>query len=293
MAGTEDSEPVGPVVVGVDDSPVGRAAATTAAQVAHRRNLPLRLVRALPAHEAAGRSEVPTPRVDRESERDAARAALEETARSLGLPADAVTAVVREGTPELVLVHESRAATVLVVGAGSGRVAEALVRRSACPVLVDRPAAAQGTIVVGVTGATGTAALLAWTAAEAARRGSALLVLHGWSRPALEPAAVDAAERALCRGYLEPLQEEFPDLRVDVRVEHGTPEDYLVRAAAEAELLVVGRRPQAERMSTAGRVAAAAPTPVLVVPLGSGAVSGRPDLIDTALIRTRGRTGTR
>jgi nucleotide-binding universal stress UspA family protein len=172
-------------------------------------------------------------------------------------------------------------------------VAEALVRRSACPVLVDRPAAAQGTIVVGVTGATGTAALLAWTAAEAARRGSALLVLHGWSRPAVEPAAVDEAERALCRGYLEPLQARFPDLTVDVRVERGRPEDYLVRAAAEAELLVVGRRPQAERLSTAGRVAAAAATPVLVVPLGSAAPAARRDLLDSGLIGTKGRTGTR
>ena len=288
MAGTEGRKWVGPVVVGVDDSPAGQAAASTAAQVARRRGLPLRLVRALPSSEPAGEAGVPAPRLDRESERDTARARLEETARSLGLPDDAVTAVVRDGSAELVLIHESRAATVLVVGAGSGRVAEALVRRSACPVLVDRPAAAHGTIVVGVTGATGTAALLAWTAAEAVRRGSALLVLHGWSRPALEPAAVDEAERALCRGYLEPLQAEFPELRIDVHVEHGRPEDYLVRAAAEAELLVVGRRPQAERLSTAGRVAAAAPTPVLVVPLEAAAPSPRPDLI-----RTTGSTGTR
>lgn len=285
MAGTAAGRSAGPVVVGVDDSPAAQAAAATAAHVAGRRGLPLRLVRALPAPGPVGRAGVPAPRVDREGERDAARAALTATARSLGLPDDAVTAVVREGSPELVLVHESRAATVLVVGAGSGRVAEALVRRSACPVLVDRPPAAQGTVVVGVTGATGTAALLAWTAAEAARRGAALLVLHAWSRPALAPAAVDAAERALCRGYLEPLQAEFPGLQIDVRVEHGPPEDFLVEAAAEAELLVVGRRLQAERSPRAGRIAAAAATPVLVVPLESAAPPARAELI-----RTTGRS---
>jgi nucleotide-binding universal stress UspA family protein len=287
MAGSDTRKSAGPVVVGVDGSPAAQAAAETAAQVASRRDLPLRLVRALPTPEPVGRT-VPAPRVDRDSEREAARTQLEATARSLGLPGDAVTAVVREGPAELVRLHESRSATVLVVGAGSGRVAEALVRRSACPVLVDRPAAAHGTIVVGVTGSTGTAALLAWTAAEAARRGSALLVLHGWSRPAVEPAAVDAAERALCRGYLEPLKAEFPELRVDVRVEHGDPEQYLVRAAAEAELLVVGRRPQADRMSRAGRVAAAAATPVLVVPLESAPSTARPDIMGTT-----SRTGTR
>lgn len=270
-------QPVRPVVVGVDGSAASLAAATAAAGLAGRRGLPLRLVRALPEPTVAPPG-VPAPRADRDAVRAAARAELEQLAGALGPPPAGVEVAVRDGPVELVLQHESRTAAFLVIGAHdpetAGPVAESVVRRAACPVLVDRPVAARGTIAVGVTGGPGTAALLAATAAEATRRGAALLVLHGWSRPSAEPELVDEAERALCRSYLEPLRAEFPDLRVDVRVERGAPEDYLARAAAGAELLVVGRRPHADRTGTAARVAATAPTPVLVVPLANASPSG-------------------
>ncbi|WP_448628137.1 universal stress protein [Geodermatophilus sp. URMC 64] len=262
-----------PVVVGVDDTPESLAAAAAAAELARARQLPLRLVRALPA----GAETVRTAAAGR---LDAVRRAVADV-----LPHDAVTAVVRAGPPDLVLLHESRTAALLVVGPSGGarsgldETAEALVRGAHCPVLLARVLPDEGGVVVGVDGGPGTAALLAAAADVAIRRGTALLVLHAWDRPcggsATVEAAVEQAERELLEGYVRPLREGAPSLPVDLRVVHAPPAEVLVQAAQTAAVVVVGRRP-GRRGGTVAAVADRAPGPVLVVPLTAAAAIPRP-----------------
>jgi nucleotide-binding universal stress UspA family protein len=236
------------------------------------------VVRALPGTDPLG--DPVADAAGRAAYRAAVRGRLDAVARSVR-PDGAVTAVLREGPGDLVLRHESRSAALLVVGAtgdaavpgpGLGPVAAALARWSACPVLLVWTAPLAGTVVVGVDGGPGTAALLATAAAEAVLRGTSLLVVHAWDRahdrsPAVE-SAIDAAERDLLESYVRPLSEGSPALRVDLRVVHARPDEVLLTASAAAVLVVLGRHAGRRSGRTTDVVAAGAVAPVLVVPLG-------------------------
>jgi nucleotide-binding universal stress UspA family protein len=251
-----------PVVVGVDGSTAGTAAARTAASEAARRLLPVRIVQAVPS-----RAAVPAgPALER------ARAAAVEA-----LPGGSVTVVVRDGPAELVLADESRRAELVVVGATAGRLppgTAALLRRAACPVLVDRtPPAAGSGVVVGVDGGPGTADLLDAAVMAAALRSTGLHVVHTWTRRREPDAggdphrpAVDAAERHLVEQYLGPRREGHPGVPVTLEVRHGDPAEALLAASRAAVLLVVGRPPNSPAALTVS-VAGAAACPVLVVPV--------------------------
>ncbi|MGY1691494.1 universal stress protein [Geodermatophilus sp. SYSU D01105] len=253
-----------PVVVGVDGSTAATAAARTAAEEAARRLLPVRIVQAVPS-----RAEVPAgPGL--EQARAAAVAAL---------PAGSVTVVVRDGPVDLVLADESRRAELLVVGGGTtGRLDDAtaaLLRRAACPVLVDRPVPAPGSgVVVGVDGGPGTADLLDAAVLSACLRSTSLRVVHTWTRRREVPgaaedrhrAAVDAAERHLVEQYLDPRREGHPGVPITVDVRHGDPAEALLAASLTADLLVVGRPPASPAALTTA-LAGAAACPVLVVPV--------------------------
>jgi nucleotide-binding universal stress UspA family protein len=262
-------DPAGPVVAGFDDSPASFAAAAAAAELARLTGAPLRLVRAWPADAEPGRA--------------AARQRLDRAATSVAtsLPDGAVTAALRSGPPDLVLRDESRAARLLVIGAagevampgaGLGPVAAALVRRSACPVLLHREAAGGQGVLAGADGGPGTARLLTAAAAGAALRGMPLLILHAWSgrsAAGADDAAVSAAEQRFLEGYVAPLRETWPEVAMEVRVVHDRPEAALLDAARTAALVVLGRRdaPARHDGATVATVAAAAPGSVLVVPL--------------------------
>jgi nucleotide-binding universal stress UspA family protein len=271
-----------PIVVGMDDSPGALAAATAAVKLGRSRLLPVRLVAVRP-ETATARDRAAAAR-----DRDGALRRLELTRAALAadLPAGNVGAVLRDGPLDQVLVDESRTATMLVLGAevggappedGLDEVTGDVVRRSACPVLVHRAGAVEGSVVVGVDGGPESPCLVSAAVMEACLRGTSLVVLHAWSRPGLplsEPdPAVESEVRRLLEGAVARVRQGWPDVPVSLVTEHGPAAHRLVRASRDAVLLVVGQHAGA---LTAGAVAAAAHAPVLVVPLRAGTADGGP-----------------
>ncbi|KES03191.1 stress protein [Streptomyces toyocaensis] len=103
-------------------------------------------------------------------------------------------------------------------------------------------------VVAGVDGSAGSLVAAAWAAHEAVRRGRALRLLHareGRSRRG-EPPIADAARRTLAQRVLRQAEERVlaacPGVRLyDDQVEWPAT-DALVRAAEDADLLVLGSR---------------------------------------------------
>ncbi|WEO99277.1 universal stress protein [Streptomyces sp. FXJ1.172] len=101
-------------------------------------------------------------------------------------------------------------------------------------------------ITAGVDGSEESLAALDWAAREAVRRGLPLRVVHAW-RYAEQLATADrSAQRGwVSQGVREAVRavaERHPQLAPAVDVVEGEPAHALVRAAAEAEMLVLGSR---------------------------------------------------
>lgn len=137
------------ILVGVSGSAASAAALRWAAQEARARHGRLRIMltwhseqRAFYAHQAG--------RPDPHGQRDTASPALAETVRAvLGSgPRRNTTAEVVEGTAERILVAESSAVDLLVLGSGAGNTIGPVVRtcltEAHCPVVVVRHKAAPG-----------------------------------------------------------------------------------------------------------------------------------------------------
>jgi nucleotide-binding universal stress UspA family protein len=140
-----------------------------------------------------------------------------------------------------------------------------------------------GHIVVGVDESDGAAAALRWALDEARRREATLDVVHAWQQfiPALVPGAVaiepdrnalKAAAGELVTKMVDNVVGPH-DAKVTVRLElgEGSPADVLVKAAAEADLLVVGSRGRGGFAglllgSVSQQCAHHAPCPVVIVP---------------------------
>lgn len=139
---------------------------------------------------------------------------------------------------------------------------------------------ARGPIVVGYNGKEHSRHALLWGAAEAARQGTALLVMYAANYPGMtlgpgpglldpEPGALDAAQEVTARGVAEALA-AFPDLHVAGATEVTSPSQALIGEAPRARLIVLGSRGYGRVVGTllgsvAFAVAAKAPCPVIVV----------------------------
>jgi nucleotide-binding universal stress UspA family protein len=295
------------IVVGIDGSAGSRAALEQAWLRAARSGAVLDVVAVLPEQHAWTR---PAPDVQR---RDEALADLQLRARGLvdEVVAEGVAGAVEvriravPGSPAGVLVEAAEGAAALVVGSrGRGAVRSAVlgsvalhcVTHARCPVEVvhGRPAQEAMGVVVGVDGSAESAAALRVAVDEAARRGTTLRVVAAWEvgnmwsdmyalsgpeknavRTRLEQAVASAVADAQAE-HADAAGAEGPTVTTDV-VE-GPPSDLLVRAAEDAELLVVGSRGHGAIRglllgSVALRCVVHARCPVLVVPPSRRAVS--------------------
>ncbi|KOV64221.1 universal stress protein [Streptomyces sp. MMG1121] len=142
-------------------------------------------------------------------------------------------------------------------------------------------------ITAGVDGSRESLAALEWAAREAVRRGLPLRVVHAW-RYAEQLATAD---RATQHGWVtdgvtqavRAVTERHPRLATTVDVVEGTSVHALVRAAAEAEMLVLGSRGHGTVVgfllgSVGQQVIAGAARPVVLVRAGdrpTAEVAGR------------------
>lgn len=284
-----------PVVVGVDGSADALDAVRVGAREAHYRGAPLELVLAFPWPEGA---RVPAPRGfdGRAVLRTMAELTLESAAGTAArVGSGEVRTRVEDGRAVDVLAAASTSAALLCLGtAGVGAVrdlvlgstAAALVRASACPVLLvpHRPGTSvedRRGVVVGLSGGPGDGDLLAAAFAAADARGCQLVGVHAWRHraPGPEHVAVDPLltdsdvlrrEEAYLEDALDGWPDRYPTVRVRRVVEHGRPATSLVAAAVTAELVVVGhqqRRVLDQLGSVAHAVVHRSAAPVLVVPL--------------------------
>lgn len=132
-------------------------------------------------------------------------------------------------------------------------------------------------IVVGYDGSIQAAAAVDWAAAEAARRGVRLTVLHAADYAVVLPGALptrpnpfEAAATGVTRDGVERARSRAPGLDVDAETHVARVAPALVQASKDAQLLVVGSRGHGEVTaallgSVAFAVTAEAACPVVVV----------------------------
>ncbi|WP_327134830.1 universal stress protein [Streptomyces sp. NBC_01343] len=253
------------VTVGVDGSRESRAAARWGAQEAALRDVPLRLVHAVdwlisPAVPGLG-SEGADRWADEaltEASEDVRRRhpGLEVSTRSLsGRPAAALAA---EAVDAGLLVLGSRGVGGLV-GFLIGSVGLSTLVATETPVALvrvsDAPKEAEpiryGEIVLGIDIHEAADKVLTFAFEEADRRGCVLRAVHGWKMPSIyqyAPFFDPENEREIGRSVtvmlddmLMPWRHKFPSVRVTHEAFMGPAGEQLVRAAARADLVVVGR----------------------------------------------------
>lgn len=255
---------VAPVVVGVDGSADARMAIDLAAWEADRRHATLRLVYGFQPVHVYGMVAVGYD-LDRQLS-DLKDMLTTESARvSRRYPDLTVQTEVVRGVPASVLVDESAAAQLVVLGSRGfggfaslliGSVSAQVAAHAKAPVIVVRPPAVRGTreipgsgpVVVGVDGSTGSAAAVEFAFEEAAARGTGLIAIYAWGimphdagddDPRREQHLADATLAEALAGW----QDKYPDVPVRYRAIHSlVPVHTILDESGGAGLLVVGPR---------------------------------------------------
>lgn len=279
-----------PVVVGVDGSPACLAAVRYAAAEATRLGVPLRLVHAAPDHSVLARLSGGRERVDQVAREALARAEDVVTPT----PERPVEAEIRPGTPVAVLHEAAQDARTLVVGntphARLGRVVTGssvagLAARAVVPLVCVpsswRPGPTHDRVIVGLKGADQGADLLERAFACASERGSRLDVVHAWRLPGEYDDLLDSPERLEqwrrhTLDEIEPLLAEgrrrYPQVAAQLLIRHDQAAHALLEAAADADLVMLARRPHSPLHphphlgGTARAVLREAPCPVEIWP---------------------------
>lgn len=140
-----------------------------------------------------------------------------------------------------------RLATGSITNAAAGRSPVPLV---SVPDSWSPPDPPHGVVSVGVDDPARADGVLRAAAEEAARRGARLRVVHSWWHSSGWDDLVDPdvrsewTQRALTelRPHLAAVEATFPEVEVDISVQHAPADEALRTAAAESDLLVVGRR---------------------------------------------------
>lgn len=285
----------GAVVVGLDGSAGSLRALRWAAEHAATTRRPLQLVHAVHTVTSAYADGTTGVR---------SRAVLETSGRRLLADAcarveQAAPGVEVEETPALgdpreTLLRLSEHADVVVVGSrGLGAlrsaplrsVGVALLRRSRCPVVVVRPRKDKVTrhgVVVGLEVAASSAPVLELAYRMASLRRQPLTLLHGTGDAyvgttgayrTVEAAAEAESDRLAISETCAGFASRYPEVVVSARTARGRPEQALIEASEDADLLVLGAHQHAlPRRILAGSVSTAvlehAACTVAVVPLG-------------------------
>lgn len=260
----------GAVVAGIDGSGSAGRAAVWAAGEAARRGLTLRLVHVYSVPLVRVPAVLPSAEAIRSGFEKRGTDWLAEARDAVvrRYPDLAVETEVREGSPVAALIHESRSATMIVLGSRGlggftglmvGSTAVALAQHGHCPIVVargkkpDDAPPETGPVVVGTDGSAWSDAALAYAFDEAASRGTDLTVVRVWNEIvdhgalrahplAVDPAEIETAERKAAEEQLAPWRDRFPELPVETVVVRDRPVRALLGFGARAQLLVVGSR---------------------------------------------------
>ncbi|MGW1518911.1 universal stress protein [Streptomyces sp. NPDC002287] len=299
------------VVVGLDGSPASLAAAEWAAREARLRRLPLKLLHAVehwaPPYGYASLAGISAPAPAAYWDDPMPRDTFDQLAErhpDLDISMEQV-----EGQPVSVLAGAAQEAEVLVLGSRGlgamtgfliGSVSQAVLAHAERPVVVvrtgpwmdsvclstpdgNRPqVSACQPVVLGLDLSRPCDELLDYAFDAAATRRTPLHVVHGWSMPPaydfgpapIAPEVRDGmaiAQATALGNALRPWRGKYPEVRVEEESSVGPAARHLVEAAADACLVVVGRRLRRSAVGThLGPVAHAvlhhSPAPVAVVP---------------------------
>ena len=282
------------VVVGVDGTDDGRRALRYGLAEARRRGQPVRLVHAWrdTAFVAPRMPYAPDP-VTREIGAEVLFAAERES-RSWGLAPSEVGTVLVHGQPVGALLTQLGDASCVVLGSRRHRAARrfggstttGLATRAKVPVHCvpeewDPARPELRRVVVGVDGSETTGDVVVGALAEARCRAAGLEVVHAWwptdsydlasSGGGLAGEWEEVARAALTR-MVEAVAGPAPDVRWSIKLYFEPPVAALVGCAADADLMVLGRRARVGPVglglgSTTRAVLAAATCPVVVLPV--------------------------
>lgn len=258
--------PAGAVVVGVDGSTAALVAVDWAAEQARLEHRPLVLAHAIGLTDPAWLDHTLLDlAVAREALSRAGTAVLDEAAQLARRrhPELEVHPVLRRNDPRTLLTDLAETAGLLVLGSRGmgpvrslllGSVGVSVVRRSACPVVVHRPARpglVRRGVVVGIGADAHSRSTLELAYRLASTRGLPLTVRHVvWDQQSDYPDGphLMAGERAEAHAdanravaeVLSGLNEKYPDVPRRVELARGRPDECLVVDSEYADLLVVG-----------------------------------------------------
>jgi nucleotide-binding universal stress UspA family protein len=260
-----------PIVVGVDGSPSAMHAVRWAAREAARHRAPLRLVHVCYLMPVRHPRQVAPPPEYHDAFLEQGRHWLTEAADAArrAAPDVAVGTDLVDGIAADVLVRESAPARLVVLGTRGlggfrgllvGSVSVAVAAHAHCPVVVvhDPPSSGgappeDGPVVVGVDGSPLSDAAIEFAFSAAAARRVPLVAVHSWvdvntaGAWAGLPDTIDwewlgEQEARRLDEVLASWTEKFPDVEVRKVVERDRPQRALLKAAADAQLVVVGSR---------------------------------------------------
>jgi nucleotide-binding universal stress UspA family protein len=247
------------VVVGFDGSPKSEKAVLWAAVEARRRAVPLTLCHAWEVYMSAGPMAFPDTDL-----KLAAEQLLEHGVERAREEWDNVESVLGRGSASSVLMDAAADAELVVVGSRShnkfgnlvlGSAAVEMTAHSPCPVVVVREEkqtherVESGNVVVGVDGSEASREAVGVGFTEAHLHKTSLVVLLAWPRsvesgvlPLLNADDLRGLAQDRLARLIAPWRDEYPEVKVDARVEIGPPREVLLEASADAGLLVVGSR---------------------------------------------------
>ncbi|MFG3164808.1 universal stress protein [Streptomyces sp. NPDC048232] len=283
-----------PITAGVDGSEESLAALAWAAREAVRREAPLHVVHAWQVRDG--------DEGDRDAQERWVRDAVAEPVRTVTErhPELTVSTELREADdPVAVLLAAAADAGTLVLGSRGhgavvgfllGSVGRQVIAEATRPVVLVRASdeaageAAGREVVVGQQGEPEDSAdVIGYAFEAAAARGATVRAVRAWALPTVftyspgsmaladEAGGLEQYERKALGEALAPWRERFPDVPVVEHVEMGSAGQVLLSVAANAQLMVVGRR--ARRTAVGARIGSVAHgvlhhanCPVAVVP---------------------------